>query len=405
MTKTSTAGSLQRPVILSLLILGIVWQIVVQLPHSLHPGMNSWGLTDWLINYSGGFVRRGFTGNLLWWASDTTGLHGHHLAIAVSLATYALLLAWLLRHTRNDFSPALILSCLLLAFPAFQHAIIRKDCLLALCLIACVRLLTSDRNPPIKWLGINLIAIPAIFSHEAFAFFALPALALCDHARLGEGVIRRTLYLAPSFLCFGLTLWQHGSPDVALAIHQSWLPLWQHACLPGTQCSEPFSTIQSLGWSAADGMSMARGVLDAGLYQPVAWLAVTGISFLLVVAHVRTANATRHRCRMLCLLGFQLLAVSPLYLVGIDYGRWLFLCILGSVILFSTGFTAPFVGKASAVAERTPDILTRILDQIRRQEVLLLVFGIPILWSIRNFLTASPVGRLLESIWVFQAGR
>lgn len=388
----------------ALLAIVIIWQILIQLPAALHPGQDSWGLTDWLVNYAGGFVRRGLAGTIISWVSEIGRIPAHHLAIALSLTSYGLLTCWLIKNTRNQFSPALILSCVMMGFPAFQHALIRKDCLLLLFFIASFKIILSRFPESIKWLLVNLCACTAILMHETFAFFSIPALVLCKHPKLAIPPLRRLAALIPSIACFGLATWRHGSTQIAEAIHQSWMPLWKQSCLSPIDYQRPFATIGSIGWSPSEGISMTGGLLETGFYQPMAWTLVASLSFVIVLAFVRNADDGESRHRLAGLLLFQLICISPLFLLGIDYGRWIFFCITSSVIMLSLGFTTPepITSTLNHIPLRAGGRIDRILGWIRFREMILLTFGVPILWSARNFLTASPLGRLIDSIVAFR---
>lgn len=397
-----------RPsIIVALLACGIIWQVVFQIPFALHPDQNSWGLTDWLVNYSGGFVRRGLAGTLLWWTSAITRIPGHYLAIATSLGCYGVLIYWFLKNTRKQLPPALLLSCVMLGFPAFQHAVIRKDCMLLLFFIACLKLMLSSLSSRIKWGAINLCACCAILTHEAFAFFTIPALAWCHHDAVRGKSVPRTAVLIPCMACFALVTWQHGAHHTAVAIHESWMPLWKQACLSETDYRTPFATIQSIGWSPSEGISMTRGLLDTGIYQPMAWSMVAAISFAIVIAFLRDRDREPTGHPMPPLLIFQLACVAPLFLLGIDYGRWLFLCITSACILHTLGFHAPPPVTQIINHLPIPRLVhaRRFLNWIGRQEAILLAFGIPILWSARNFLTSSPLGRLVDAFVSFNSAR
>ena len=62
--------------------------IINHIRKSLVWGHDSWQITEWLINYAGGFVRRGLPGEALYYLSAKLGIQANHIAIAVSLALY-----------------------------------------------------------------------------------------------------------------------------------------------------------------------------------------------------------------------------------------------------------------------------------------------------------------------------
>jgi hypothetical protein len=390
--------STSRSIVIGILSLLIVWQTIDQLPLSLHPSQDSWGLTDWLINYEGGFVRRGLGGAVLRFLEDWTGIQANHLAIAISVASYLGLGWWMLRRASLRYSPELLLSGVFLAFPAMQGTVVRKDCLLLLLLIACLKFLIAKRAPYIRWTLLNLTVCVGILLHETFAFVAIPALALHSHSAVAERIPRRIALLSPSLICLALVIVHHGSPSVALAIHQSWQHLWQETCVAQSLLSGPFSTIGSIGWTAGEGTALTKGILQTGLYQPAAWLFVTITGFLITLHFVHTRNSRGEPVETARLILIQFAAVFPLFFVGIDYGRWVHFCAMSSVILRTCDFTAPhtlwLTSSFTTPLQRWPNLV----HPIPGREWILLLFGLPILWSARNFMLASPIGRILSNV-------
>ena len=123
------------PVAIILMVLGI-WQLWQQAPTLAAVSSDQWGMTDWLVNYEGGFVRRGLGGFLLYHASQSWQIAANHLAVIVSVIGFLALLIWLYRKATEFFPLAFLFSCAVLGFPIYQYTIVRKDCILLLLLIA-----------------------------------------------------------------------------------------------------------------------------------------------------------------------------------------------------------------------------------------------------------------------------
>ena len=96
-------------------------------------GPHAYITLDWLINYSGGFVRRGISGVLVDALASIGGWAPVTVATLVQLAVYAVFCALLLRLTAQQSSWStllLVLSPLMLAFPvADPSAMLRKEIL------------------------------------------------------------------------------------------------------------------------------------------------------------------------------------------------------------------------------------------------------------------------------------
>lgn len=386
----------------------LIWAISSQLISAFSWGHTSYELSEWLINYSGGFVRRGLPGTLIGMVSSMTRIQANHLVIFAGLLFYLLLAAWLIRRATATFPVVLILSCIVMGFPAYQNAIIRKDCLGLLLLLGC--LVVDRRRLPraatLVWL--NLLAGIAILCHESFVFYALAAFILLrgkDQTSLTSiELVRRCLSLLPAGSCFLLTVIYHGSPELAITINNSWMPLWQVIDPVNPALSQPAAAIEALGWTSEQGLSLSLYMLSSGFYQPMAWAMVFTISFMLVVLFTDRDSdrdgqvVMETRIRVAAILLAQWILISPLFLLGVDYGRWLFLWVVSSMMLYIFDRRAPrwlesMVSRVFAIT-RVPALIGRIPPR----DWYLLFFGVPVCWNLHNFLVSSPVSRHLELI-------
>lgn len=384
----------------------LLWAFASQLIAALSWGHDSWQLTECLINYAGGFVRRGLMGSVIWHLSKWTGIQGNFLAIGITFTSFLLLAAWFHRCSTQVFPLILILSCVVIGFPAYQDSILRKDCIALLFLLGCLKADDSRLPRPLALILINLLASAAILNHECFAFYALPAMALFanpqDPARDFIGIIRRSLVLLPSAACFLLTLKFHGSPVVADAINDSWLPLWRITDPGNPQIGVAKSAIGAIGWTSEEGLSVGINLLTSGFYQPCAWLFVYGVSFMLIVLFTGRGslqdvqNVRQTKAEIAAILAAQFFFMAPMFLLGHDYGRWLFYWSASSLMFHTVGLrppswmVAPFFRLFATLNQ------VRMLARLPVSEWYLLLFGVPGCWNIRTFLLASPIARLIS---------
>ena len=101
----------------------------------IHVGYSksSWQFSDWLINYQGGFVRRGLLGQLLLVANQRFGLDPYVVVLVVTLGAYVLLCALAVIAAKKGRIPyALVPMSFALGFPVFSNQWFRKDVLLVL---------------------------------------------------------------------------------------------------------------------------------------------------------------------------------------------------------------------------------------------------------------------------------
>ncbi len=390
---------------LGIMICLLLWAIGVQLHSSLSWGHESWQLTEWLIDYSGGFVRRGLTGTLVRMISETTGIRANLVAIVWSTACYLALAIWFLRRSTRTFPVILILSCVVMGIPAYQDCILRKDCLGLLLLLGCLKADHSRLPRPLAIIVINLLAGAAILCHEAFIFYSLPALVLFtrrdEEPLSGLKLLRRGLPLLPAAACFALASVYHGTPAIAEAVNDSWLPLWRAIDPANPHLEAPSAAIEALGWTSQQGLSIAGYMLTSGFYQPLAWVFVFAVSFALMVLFTDrdAAPALETKTRVTTILVAQLVFISPLFLLGFDYGRWLFFWVASSMMLHTLDRRAPRWLESCVARIFEKARLRHLIAWLPARDWYLLFFGVPVCWNIHNFLTASPVNHHLQFLW------
>lgn len=380
----------------------LLFATATQIHSALSWGHESYQITDWLINYAGGFVRRGLPGAVIARLSEATGIPGNILAISISLACYISLVFWFLRRAGNAFPVSLILSCIVMGFPGYQD-IVRKDCLGLVLMLGCLKAQDSGLPKIVSVLIVNLLAALAILSHETFVFFALPALIYFRKSGTSGQTFRdlllRSLELAPAALVFLLVARYHGTSAIATAVHESWMPLWR-SLAPDQAIIEPAASIVALGWTSGQGLYLSNYMLTSGLYQPLCWVTVFTISFLLVIFFTgRDQNAPARmdtKVRVTALLVAQFVFISPLFLLGVDYGRWLFLWVASSLMLHLCGRRAHRWLEAAVSTLFIRLKIPALIERVAAKDWYLLFFGVPVIWNLHNFIVASPIMRHLD---------
>lgn len=389
--------------------------VVFQVNKTLHWGHGSWEITEWLINYSGGFVRRGLPGEAAFLLWTHSGVRVNYVVVGVSLALYAILSYFLMSRARAYYPRFVLFSALLLGAPVYQNSVVRKDALCLLCLIVCLVVNAGNFSPIRKFLFINASAVVAILSHEEFVFFALPALVLMgiasdDSAAIGiKRLATSTLKLSPSLFALALVIVFHGNTTVATAVNSSWQRLWS-AIEPGVCClDKPAAAIDALGWTAAQSRSLAATELHSfsyGIWAPLGWIVTIVLCFYFMIhflgskdeGEVAATGNLAEKTRMGGILLFQFAFISPLFLLGCDFGRWIYLWTTSSLVLFLFGFAPELF-----IFQRCCNISARLnssrLMRAHPRPWCLLFFGYPQAeWKVDNMINSTPAGALVLHI-------
>jgi hypothetical protein len=289
--------------------------------------VDTWAVGDWLINYGGGFVRRGLFGEFVVAASGFTGMGGQWLVligkVACYLAIYGAAIGILIRGARLSVSAALLLlsPAVLLFDPQNSLLAGRKELfLLAWAGWLAWKRATNrwDRDPSYLHLLVGWTTLTAI--HEALLAF-WPLFILYLYVLSPQNSYR--------------PLWLALTAVPAAVVFLAGLPQVSPANLP--------SICAALGASAPEGCTLqgAIGLLNAGTDSAVARVinefaprsALTvAVAFILSVGFagwVFYRDGLLHRMTHEKLweagaaVALSVAALSLLALVSVDWGRWI----------------------------------------------------------------------------------
>ena len=301
---------------------------------ALHP--NGWTPGDWLVNYEGGFVRRGLPGELLLQAAHALHLSPVLLGGFLPLGFYALLYfaIWqLYRRSSGDlWTFAALVSPATLAFPILDPVgAFRKELILLLAEAVLLLWISRRRAPSDALLILYLTAVGtlAILSHEGL----LPYLVyLLGALWIGLGDLRRVVKIAIVPLVATITtlmvvMRHRGSLAEERAICHSL------GSAPSIVCSGSIAYL-------ANGSDVARADVTRNihayhylLYYPL--VAVLALLPLIAMAYKLTRDRRLKRDVMI-VIGTSLVALLaslPLFVYAMDWGRWIYIHIVSSFLL------------------------------------------------------------------------
>ena len=340
----------------SIILAGVL--MVVRLVIRYSVGGSSWQQGDWLINYSAGFIRRGLFGHAVYML-DHAGLVPS--AVAVLILQVTLLLAFLIAVTVLLLRAPLRFETLLVAVsPAFVffplwdfQGGLRKDLLLltgfAWLVVWSGRAITRAGERALYLAAWIVFPAIAVINHEGLAFF-LPAMFVVFWAisrqqtfslRQVWGTIASAFALASIPLLLAIVY--SGSEQQADAICQSLV----EAGFRERMC---WGAVWSLGWSLERGFEQTV-FMASWWYLPLGLLAF--IPFALF----------RYSRPLLIGSVVALVAVVPMFFLGGDWGRWIYLVVsIGSLgVLRLTGSSDLSARVTSSRLSLTTPLTTALL--------------------------------------------
>lgn len=368
--------------------------------------VNSFALTEFLINFEGGYVRRGLLGQLLFGLSSSTGIYVGWLIYGICFGAYLFVTAFFFRaFLKKRYCWWLILSPFLCGM---IFSLVRKDYLCYALIIAQIYLVRDGVRSNARCWAAAMVAVMGIMLHEAYIFFGVPVFALMTlRSRLGPA---RLLPLAFICGCFLLQCVFKGDSETAMSIISSW-----NGILPGQPLTfMEANSIGALAWDTADTFKMH---FMSNFHQDtLGWLTIVWRLLFYVVSYYfitnfiyvmtgKTESAAADRDNISALYLFSTLCLLPMFLVlSCDNGRiyqyaWMATFIVFLIVPRDT-VAGLFGQRIMNIAHRINSFSDRLVKPSRAiMIVLLLCFAegrtVP---SPMAELYCSPIGRIIYDL-------
>lgn len=217
----------------------MVWiaYIIIALLKNIHYDViglyyQDWGISDWLINYQDGFVRRGLPGEVIYLLFSIHPFNILYFILSITVISSVLLLIVMIKVFRKKGWSFAILPLGCCFFFTFLSTWQRKDSLLLL-LTYCIFLTYKqflEKGTFRIWLLFFVLSAVMILSHEASFFFSIPLLMAYTFFNYGEKwqkdnmkeIVKMFLAFVPILLVMLAVCIFKGNTQVADVIWHSW---------------------------------------------------------------------------------------------------------------------------------------------------------------------------------------
>ncbi len=207
----------------------------------------SWGynrhcVQEMLINYSGGFVRRGLLGEIFHTLYSVSPFPVHHaLFLLIGLFSVSFIIYLINIFRKEGWSVMLLITPLLMLWPFLGGDLRvmfsgRRDYIIFWCIAGILHLYKAfiSRKSYLAWLGLALLSIVMILLYEPAYFFIIPLLFLFHFSHVWSKVCSwakalwaSVLLVLPASLTFLVSAIFKGNKQVINTIWASWQPCFE----------------------------------------------------------------------------------------------------------------------------------------------------------------------------------
>lgn len=391
------------------------------------------GINEYLVNYEGGFVRRGLAGEMLYWLYNATGWNIAIVIKFISVVAIFLLLIIMYRMMKSAGLSVLIaimpVSGLSLYFLHFNYAGCRKDPILLLIMTISVYLVREyvKKEDILVLLAINVMLSMGILLHEAFVFMCVPMIACVIARKQSANFLRAILYagvmLFPTLIVFLLCIVYKGDKTCSEAIWYSWNNYFLHydtEALLKPVSETISSSVKSLAWTTdfalAHHIDVNFRTTSWGIPSSIYWLFALYF-FYYVMMRPNILKETIgggiickfNALQLSNILLFNFVFMLPMFtILSCDLSRSFVFLSISSIVLYCviphSILKETMINKLSPISSICYNHITKGWREYEYIPIVIfLTFGIPACeFNMYDVLTSSvigtPIGLLLELI-------
>ena len=318
-------------------LVGITVSIIIFNFYNFTKELSIGQYSDWLINYQGGFVRRGLIGEILYQIHSISSIR-LDLIIFLSVSLFYIFfyknfLSIIKTLNYHFLNLLIIFSPLSFVWPVMEEKASGRKGILYLFLLSVIALHLKKINFYQQKYCIIIFSAVIVFSHTGFIFL-LPfflLLFLFSNKRKDFKIIFREMLIIMSswFLFLIIVIYNKSiSPDQIELICNSLSNFVRSDCTT-------IGYISTLSWSLELNLELKKSLWMREYYNLFFSIAFL-VSFLpMLIALYNSKFLYFKRINILFFYILFLLSTLPLYYLGVDYGRYLHLTYMSSIMVYA----------------------------------------------------------------------
>tara|TARA_B100000401_G_scaffold103554_1_gene67040 strand:- start:1503 stop:3266 length:1764 start_codon:yes stop_codon:yes gene_type:complete len=288
-------------------------------------------ISEWLIHYNFGFIRRGLIGSILLTISDNLNFLAynvipiiifflHFFVIYISLKIFQ-------ENSNNIYSLFLLFSPLYVLFPIFNvsKGVGNKELLGIICFLLIVRTSYKPFNQRYYFFIIPFFII-SVLSHEVNLFVTAFLIVLFILKKINIEIKIILILLIISIIFIGIYFLFPITPELINSL-----------------CNETYLNIENLDCTKA--YYLEQNSFDSiyssinRIFEDSNYVVVYGAYFILGLVPFSFNRWLRKNNKLFILF---LIAILPLFFIAIDWGRWLHILIFSLSTIYFVSETEPF---------------------------------------------------------------
>lgn len=386
-----------------------IYQLIINFIYQINT-TNGYSYTEFLINYQGGFVRRGLLGEIIFNYSLLTNTMPAVFIIVLSILSFFIVSIFFI----YQFSKYKICWWILpLSFTLLGGDEIRKDYLCMIFVILITYVLKLNIDTLLKIFFIYFLTLILWNLHEAF-FFVIGIFTifyLLYDTKSSKHISIRIVTVTPIIIFFIYTCLHKGNIEVAQSIQSSW-----HNLFPNLFSNQVVrNSIGALGWNTIDTFKFhlqmnfgSNNNILGLLVRPISYITIyyTLSRFIFTFSDNNSILKNKDNSLFSTILIFQFISLSPLFFfLSCDYSRiYMYWTISSFSIFFVLGFDKEKYFFSSKVINLTKKINNKIdwfvdwLSLPKKQLICLIILFVGIstyFFSFNRAISGSVIGVIL----------
>ena len=336
--------------------------------------IGGWSLTELLVNYQGGFVRRGLIGELLFQFDNPIALAHNIQRFVVAFFLFSVLI--ILMSEKDTLNKFLLLALVTFTSGGIFDFILgagfeyldRKEVwfysVLGLIFFSTRAFGFYDLK---NILVINFLSILMTLHHELYAIFTLPVILLIVILSGTNYLLKSIALIAPTFITFLLVIYHSGDTSIVKLIKES------YSLKLGINVG---GAVDAIGWSFETSNNLSHKMITEGSRRYWLYHVIVNLVFLTIFASYKSKTIRDFFIYMTVV--FLVLSATVLAaFAGWDWGRWISMFVFISIFsIYIVSSALSNVAPSNFLSINNIEVSERLRMQIASVILLLLLVGL-----------------------------